>query len=93
MPSAKTNSMALTGFILGLISVPSFCCCCVGLPCSILGLVFSCIGLAQINRNPMQGGRGLAIAGIILSVIGLLISTGCMLFGLVGAASDPSFLE
>src|ERR1700683_3721415 len=57
-PSARTNGLAIAGFILGLLSVPSLCCCCFTLPCSILGLVFSCIALSQIRQNPMQGGKG-----------------------------------
>ena len=69
----RTNGMAITGFVMGILSV-SGCICCYGLPCNILGLVFSIIALSQINRNPaVEKGRGLAIAGLILSAIGILI--------------------
>ena len=77
--SARTNGLAVAGFILGLLSVPSLCCCCFTLPCSILGIVFSCIALSQIRRNPMQGGKGMAIAGIILSIVGLLLLAAWMI--------------
>ncbi len=67
----KTNTMAITGMIMGIISV---CLCCYGIPFSVLGIVFSAIGLSQIKNDPLgQQGRGMAIAGLILSIIGLLI--------------------
>jgi hypothetical protein len=69
----KTNTMAIAGFVLGILSV-SGCLCSYGLPANILGLVFSIIGLTQINANPeMEKGKGLAIAGIVLSAAGLLL--------------------
>jgi hypothetical protein len=91
--SAKTNGMAIAGLVLGIMSIPSFCCCCLNLPCAILGLIFSCIGLSQINRNPMQGGRGLAIAGIILSVLGLLLMGMWMIFSSAHNTFDPSIFQ
>jgi hypothetical protein len=47
----KTNSFATAGLVFGILSLTSFCCCC-GCPFNILGLVFSLIGLSQINRHP-----------------------------------------
>jgi hypothetical protein len=69
----KTNVLAIAGFVMGILSITG-CLCCYGLPCNILGLVFSIVALTQINRNPaVEQGRGLAIAGIILSAIGLIM--------------------
>ena len=52
----------------------TLCLCCGGIPFNILGLIFSIIALVQINDNPqLHEGRGLAIAGIILSAVSLLI--------------------
>jgi hypothetical protein len=64
-----TNSLAVAGFVCGLIGLIPCCC---GI-LSIAGLVMSCIALSQLNRNPAQGGRSLAIAGIVLSILGLLV--------------------
>lgn len=84
---AKTNSYAQAGIIFGILSVP--CCCC--FPFGILGLVFSLVGLAQINANPaLQEGRGLAIAGLILSILSLVLGAGGMLFNL--ATSQPHLM-
>ena len=65
--------MALTGLIMGIVSM-ACCCICAGIPFNLLGLVFSIIGLVQINKNPaVEEGRGLAIAGLVLSIISLLM--------------------
>lgn len=76
---AKTNSYAQAGMIFGILSVT----CCCGFPCGILGLVFSLIGLSQINANPeLHEGRGMAIAGLILSILSLLLGAGWLFFNL-----------
>jgi hypothetical protein len=72
----KTNSFATAGLIFGILSVT----CCCGCPFNILGLVFSLIGLSQINRHPeLYEGRGLAIAGLILSAASLVLGFGLAL--------------
>lgn len=71
--AAPTNGNAITGLIFGIISVT---CVCAGLPVGAIGIVFSCIALSQINNNPGQKGKGMAIAGLVLSIIGVLIWLG-----------------
>lgn len=68
----RTSGFATTGLICGILSLTFFCCF-GGVPFNILGFVFSLIALFQISNNPQRfTGRGLAIAGLILSAIGLL---------------------
>jgi hypothetical protein len=82
---AKTNSYAQAGMIFGILSVT---CCCCGFPFGILGLIFSLIGLSQINANPqLHEGRSMAVAGLILSVLSLLLGAGSVFFNL--ATSPP----
>jgi len=77
---AKTNSYAQAGMIFGILSL--MCCC--GFPFGILGLVFSLIGLSQINANPeLHEGRGMAIAGLVLSILSLLLGAGGMFVNLL----------
>lgn len=77
---AATNSFATAGMICGILA---WVCCC-GFPFNLLGLVFSLIGLSQINRHPeLYEGRGQAIAGLVLSVLSLLL----VLFGLMWSAA------
>ena len=87
---AKTNSYAQAGMIFGILSV-TFCCCC-GFPFGILGLVFSLIGLWQINTNPqLHEGRAMAVAGLILSIISLLMSASSMFFNLLAGQPNVSW--
>ena len=73
----RTNSWATAGLIFGILS---WICC--G-PFGLLGIIFSLIALSQINANPQtQQGRGLAIAGLILSALNLLLILGWLLFSL-----------
>jgi hypothetical protein len=76
----QTNSSATTGLICGILAWVLFCCCC-GFPFNLLGLVFSLIGLAQINRHPeIYEGRGQAIAGLVLSISSLLLILFCLMW-------------
>lgn len=85
---AKTNSCAQAGLIFGILSVT---CCCCGFPFALLGLVFSLVALSQISANPeLHEGRGIAIAGLVLSILSLLLGAGSALFNL--AASPPHVL-
>jgi hypothetical protein len=67
--------------VFGLISL---LCCCLGPIAPILGLIFSSVGLAQINRDPMQGGRVYAILGIALSILALPMSCLSVFLWLAG---------
>jgi hypothetical protein len=65
---AQGNDMATAGFAFGLLSN---ICCCFGGICGILGIVFSIIALTRSEADPTRGGKGLALAGLILSVLGV----------------------
>jgi hypothetical protein len=77
--TGPTNSMAVASFVMGIVS----CFCCIGV-FNVLGLVFGFMALSQIKARPEQGGKALAIAGIVLSAIGLVISWVGASFGLAG---------
>ena len=75
--------MAIAGLLMGVIGVTIGLLCC-GFLFDVLGIIFSSIGLSQIHRDPSrQSGEGLAIWGLVLSILGLFASIGIgMLFGL-----------
>ena len=61
--------MAIAGLSCSLMGI--VCC---GPIFATLGLIFSWVGLAQINRNPQQySGTGLAWAGIIIAVVDYIL--------------------
>jgi len=60
LPPQKTNGMAIAGFVTALAC------------CSPVGIILSSIGLSQINKDPMQKGKWLATAGLIIGIISLI---------------------
>ncbi len=82
-PSApRTNSLAVTGLVLGGISLTFGLCCCSGLPFSVAAIVCSALALAQISKEPQQAGKGLAIAGLVLGIFGVIVGLALLGFGL-----------
>jgi hypothetical protein len=81
----KTNGMAIAGLTMGIVGVTIGWLCC-GPLFSVLGIVFSSIGLSQINRDPArQTGKGVAIGGLVLSILSLIAAIGLgMLFAMRG---------
>jgi len=90
---AKTNTLAIVGLVLGLISITCGMCCCQGFPFSVAGLICSGFALAQINQSPggQEQGRGIAIAGLALSIASLLLGVLLFIFGL--AISTPDMIR
>ena len=81
------NAWATTGLICGILAWMMFCCC-GGFPFNLFGLVFSLIALAQINSQPERyEGRGTAIAGLVLSILSLLL----ILLALVWSIATDNF--
>lgn len=68
-PPPPSSGAAITGFVLGLLGVLM----CGGLTAPF-GLVFSAIGMKETGAAaPLpKGGRGLAIAGLVTSLIGMI---------------------
>ena len=85
-PARKNNSMAVSGLVCSLIGLP----CCGLFIFSVLGLIFSIIGLKQINRDPSQGGKNMAIAGLVISLVTLFLSIAGWLIILVSGVSQNS---
>ncbi len=68
----KTSGFATAGLVCGILALVN--CCCYGFPFNILGLVFSGMALAQINRHPeTYEGHALAVVGLVLSLVSILI--------------------
>lgn len=85
----RNNPLAVTGMVLGVLSV-TVGCCCYGLPFNLAGVVISGMALVQINQDPQrERGKGLALAGLVLSILGILLGVLSLVFGL--AANRPDF--
>lgn len=82
-----TNGFAVTSLVLGILWIFWLG--------SVLALVFGYIAKSQINASGgAQGGRGLAIAGIVLGFVGIGMLVLVLLFGdltfTTGSDSSPS---
>jgi hypothetical protein len=83
----KTNSMAVAGLVMGILSMTvGLFCCGPLLVFNILGIIFSSVALSQIKKGPVQQtGRNLAIVGLVLSLLGLVFQIIIMIaFGAMG---------
>ncbi len=77
--ATRTSGMAIAGFILSFF-------------CGLLGLIFSILGYNEVKRsNGTVGGGGLALAGIIISILQLV--GGLLWFTVVGAAINSAQLH
>ena len=65
--SAPGNGYAVASLILGIVSVLVSCSLFLTLPCAVVGLILGIVGKSK-------GAGGMAVAGIILSALGLLIA-------------------
>lgn len=72
----KYNGLAIAGFICSFLV-------------SLLGLILSIVGLNQIKKQGGKG-KGLAIAGIIISAAGMMIQVILVIALIVGGASYAS---
>ena len=84
----RNNPLAIAGLVLGILAL-TLGICCYGLPFNVAGLIFSIIALVQINKDPQtQSGKGMAIAGLILSILSFLLAALLLILGLALSSSD-----
>ena len=74
-PSQKTNGMAIASLVMSLVC------------CNLLGVIFGHVALNQINRTG-EGGRGLALAGLIIGYVSLAIGAIWLLVVVAAAGSS-----
>jgi hypothetical protein len=74
----RTNRFAIASIVFALVGLG------VG---SVLGIVFGILALVQLKRRP-QRGHGVAITGLVLSVLSLLVGTGLLLAVIKAGAND-----
>ena len=66
----RTNGFAIASLVFG---ITGWMVCCCGLLAWIPGIILACVALSQINRSGgTQTGKGMALAGLWLSITGLV---------------------
>lgn len=69
-PAEFSTGFAIASLVMGILSILTCCCCGLGILMSILGIIFGCIqSKDESGKKP-----GMATAGIVTSIIGILLS-------------------
>lgn len=80
------NGFGIAALVLGIVSIPAGFVV-VGIVLGIAAVVFGFLGRGRVKRGEANNG-GLAIAGIVTGIIGILICAGVIAFGVFIAKSD-----
>ena len=85
---ARKKGFAVTSLVLGILGLPTAGL--VGLG-AMLGIVLGVVGLVKARNEPEEyGGKGLAVAGIALSIVSLAMAP---VLGIIAAIAIPSLLR
>jgi len=86
-PDKPKKGMAIASLVLGIVGIPTLGLCFIG---GIAGLILGVIAMTRAGKNPAKyAGKGLAIAGIVLSSLSLLIAIP----GTIAALAIPNLLK
>ncbi|WP_042198753.1 DUF4190 domain-containing protein [Paenibacillus camerounensis] len=78
-PPAQTNGKSIASLVLGILSIVTPY---IGLLFGIVAIILSALSLKEI-RNRYEGGRGLAIAGLVCGIVGTIIYALLIIFFVV----------
>lgn len=90
-PPKPGNGLAVAGMVLGIVALVLFCIWWLSLPCSIVGLILSGLGLKR-SRETGTGG-GMAKAGLICSIIALALMIIAVIIAVIWGASVMSAMQ
>ena len=84
----QKRGLAMASLVVGVLSIPSLGCLGLG---ALAGIVLGVLALMKAKGSPEEyGGKGLAIGGIVCSVLSLLLIP---VIGIVAAIAIPSLLR
>ena len=83
VPQGTSNGLAIAAMICGIGAIPTTCCCSLlSLPLAIAACVLGGIALSKVKAQPQAyGGKGMALAGLICGVVGILMSIAFLALG------------
>lgn len=86
-PEGQKKGLAIFALVLGVVSLLSFSLFGVG---AIGGIIVACIAMSKVKRQPtVYGGRGMAVAGLILSIVSFAT---LIPFAIVASIAIPNLL-
>lgn len=85
MVQKQDQTLPTVSLVLGILSFVLFCCY-GGFPLGVAALITGYLGMNNANNDSMKyGGRGMAIAGLILGAVSILGSIIFILFAILGS--------
>lgn len=85
-----TNPLAIVSLVSGILSVTVGFCCYLGLLLGPVALVTGFLARRNIAQSPTQlGGKGFAIAGIVMGAISTVFSLGAILYLIIVIVTAP----
>ncbi len=83
----KTNGFAVTALVLGIVALVTRC---LGIVLGAMAVIFGFVALKQIDdSHGQQGGRGMAISGLVCGIVAVVIYGGWYILALIGSGSAP----
>lgn len=89
-PQQRTNGLCVAGMICGIVSLCGFWVPFGGIVIAVVGAILSGIGMKQVTQNPMLGGKGMGIAGLVCSLLALIPAVIIVVLFFVGLAAAGS---
>ncbi len=86
-PVAKRNGLGVAALVLGILAVVTSITVVGGIVLGLIAVVLGAVGRGRVRRREADNG-GMALTGIILGVVGILISAGIIALGVSIFNSD-----
>ncbi len=89
-PQGGTNIKAILSLVFGILSIIT--CCCYG----VVGIILGIVGIVMAvlaKKDNMGQFPGMAIAGLVCSIIGILLGAIYLILIIIGISVDPTSLE
>jgi hypothetical protein len=80
-PPARRSGLAIAALVLGVLSIPLAFTVYPGLLFGLVAIILGVVGLIA-TRGGRAGGRGMAVAGVVTGLVGLVFAAALAVYGL-----------
>jgi len=92
-PRSQKKGLAIASLVLGILAIVTFWTAVGGIVLGLIGLILGIVAILGANKG-RNGGKGLAIAGVVVSVLGLLAGAAWGIFlGAIFTSDDAQQLR
>ena len=68
----KASGLAIAALVLGIVGLAAWCLPCLGYIVTSVGIILGILGIRETQKD--KGGKGMAIAGVVLCAISLVLT-------------------